>query len=267
VIGGSLLAALPPVIGHRGAAAAAPENTLAGFRMAAAIGVAWVEFDVRLAADGTCILLHDDRVDRTTDGAGDAAQLNFAALRRLDAGAWFGAAFAGERIPSLSEAIAQLAALGLGANIEIKPAPGAAVATARAAVEIVQREWPASLPPPLLSSFAPAALAAARAAAPGVARGLLVGNLPSDWRIQAESVGAVAIHCEQRRLDRGRARQVIEAGYPLLAYTVNQPARACELLAWGVSAVFTDQPERIIRALAASGGSRQTPAATTNNIG
>jgi glycerophosphoryl diester phosphodiesterase len=246
VTGGSLSLALPPVIGHRGAAAAAPENTLAGFRVAAALGVAWVEFDVRLAADGTCILLHDDRVDRTTNGTGEAAQLTFGALRRLDAGAWFGAGFAGERIPSLSEAIALLATLGLGANIEIKPSPGAEVATARAVARIVQTEWPAGLPAPLLSSFAPAALAAAQAAAPAIPRGLLVGSLPSDWLRQAESVGAATIHCDQRRLDRARAHQVTEAGYPLLAYTVNQPARARELLAWGASAVFTDEPGRII---------------------
>jgi glycerophosphoryl diester phosphodiesterase len=266
VIGGSLSLALPPVIGHRGAAAAAPENTLAGFRLAAGLGAAWVEFDVRLAADGTCIVLHDDRVDRTTDGSGEAAQMTFAALRRLDAGAWFGAAFAGERIPSLSEAIALLANLGLGANIEIKPAAGAAAATARAAVAIVQREWPASLPPPLLSSFAPEALAAARTAAPGIARGLLVGSLSSDWRSRAEAVGAVAVHCDQRRLDRAQARRVIEAGYPLLAYTVNLPARARELLGWGLSAVFTDRPDAIIAGLA-DGGSRQTFDAGTDNIG
>ncbi|MDB5408796.1 MAG: glycerophosphodiester phosphodiesterase [Rhodospirillales bacterium] len=264
--GGSLSLALPPVIGHRGAAAAAPENTLAGFRAAGGLGVAWVEFDVRLAADGTCILLHDDRVDRTTDGTGEAAQLTFAALRRLDAGAWFGAAFAGERIPSLSEAIALLAMLGLGANIEIKPAPGAAAATARAAVEVVRREWPARLPPPLLSSFEREALAAARAAAPDLPRGLLVGDLPADWQAQAESIGAATVNCDQRRLDHARARRVIDAGYPLLAYTVNQPERARELLAWGVSGVFTDRPDAILQGLA-DGGSRQTADATTDNIG
>jgi glycerophosphoryl diester phosphodiesterase len=267
VTGGSHLLALPPVIGHRGAASLAPENTLGGFRAAAAIGVAWVEFDVRLAADGTCILLHDDRVDRTTDGSGDAGCMSFAALRNLDAGAWFGAGFAGERIPTLSETIALLATLGLGANIEIKPAPGAEVATARATVALVRSEWPASLPPPLLSSFASAALAAVRAAAPDMALGLLVGDLPADWRARAEAVGAATVHCDQRRLDRAQARQVIEAAYSLLAYTVNQPARARELIAWGLSAVFTDRPDAIVPALAANGGTRQTMRAATDNIG
>jgi glycerophosphoryl diester phosphodiesterase len=266
VTGGSHLLALPPVIGHRGAAASAPENTLAGFRAAAALGARWVEFDVRLAADGTCIILHDDRVDRTTDGSGEAARMTFAALQRLDAGAWFGAAFAGERIPSLSETIALLATLGVGANIEIKPSPGAEVATARAVAAIVARDWPASLPSPLLSSFSSEALVAARDAAPGIARGLLVGNLPADWRAQAESLAAVTVHCDQRRLDRARAREVVDSGYPLLAYTVNQPVRARELFAWGLSGVFSDSPDAIIAGLV-NGGSSQTTDAATDNIG
>src|SRR6185437_12837650 len=114
--------ALPSVIGHRGAASSAPENTLGGMRRAHALGIRWVEFDVRLSGDGHCILLHDDAVDRTTDGTGEAAALDFAALRRLDAGSWFSPDFAGERIPTLEETVALLGVLGLGANVEIKPA-------------------------------------------------------------------------------------------------------------------------------------------------
>src|SRR5512136_2456131 len=80
----------PRIIGHRGAALSAPENTLAGFCMAAARGVTWVEFDVRLTCDGRCILLHDDTLDRTPSGRGPASALSFAEIRRLDAGSWFG---------------------------------------------------------------------------------------------------------------------------------------------------------------------------------
>jgi glycerophosphoryl diester phosphodiesterase len=140
------------------------------------------------------------------------------------------------------------------------------VATARAAVEIVRREWPASLPSPLLSSFEREALAAARAAAPDLARGLLVGELPADWQAQAEAIGAATVNCDQRRLDQTRARRVIDAGYPLLVYTVNEPERAREVFAWGVSGVFTDRPDAILQGLA-NAGSRQTADATTGNIG
>lgn len=240
----------PRVIGHRGAAASAPENTLAGFRKAAALGVRWVEFDVRLSADKRAILLHDDTLERTTSGRGPAAALSFDALRRLDAGSWFGAAFAGERVPSLDETMALLAGLGLGAVIELKPAPGAEEATGRAVAELVARDWPATLPAPLLSSFKPVSLQAARDAAPDIERALLVGGLPQDWRQQAAALGCRMLHCDQRRLDRDAVAAVGSAGLPVFAYTVNEWERAKELFAWGVDAVFSDCPERIEAGLA-----------------
>jgi len=241
---------IPPVIGHRGAAFSAPENTLAGFRRAAALGASWVEFDVRLAADGTCIVLHDDIVDRTTNGAGRADAMSFAELSRLDAGAWFDPAFAGERVPSLAETIEALAELGLGANIELKPSRGAEAATGRAVAELVAERWPPSLPPPLLSSFRPAALEAARQAAPGIARGLLVNATPPDWRRQVEALGCATLHCDHRKLLAAQAGEIRKAGLPLLAYTVNDAARAAELRGWGVVAVFTDRPDALLAAAA-----------------
>jgi glycerophosphoryl diester phosphodiesterase len=254
---GVALPELPPVIGHRGAAASAPENTLAGMRAAHRLGARWVEFDVRLTADAQCIVLHDDTVDRTSDGSGAAALLSYAALRRYDAGAWFDRRFAGERIPSFEEVVDLLAELGLGANVEIKPSAGQEAATARAAVAVLQRNWPENLPPPLLSSFSPVALAAAREAAPSIARGRLFGRVPADWREEVERLGCTTVHCDERRLDHATARAVIADGYPLLAYTVNRPERARELLGWGLSAVFSDCPDRIIAGL--SEGEKTSP--------
>jgi len=91
---------LPCVIGHRGAAASAPENTLAGLRRAAALGCGWVEFDVRLTADAALVLCHDSRLDRTTLGVGRIASLPLQRVRDCDAGSWFGSEFAGEPIPT-----------------------------------------------------------------------------------------------------------------------------------------------------------------------
>ena len=108
-----LAEALPPVIGHRGAAASAPENTLAGLRKASELGCRWVEFDVRLTADRHLILLHDDRIERTTDGRGNAAALPLVALRRHDAGTWWSRGFSSERIPTLAEAVMLLGQLGV----------------------------------------------------------------------------------------------------------------------------------------------------------
>jgi glycerophosphoryl diester phosphodiesterase len=241
---------VPQVIGHRGAAASAPENTLAGFRRARALGCGWVEFDVRLTADGEPIVLHDPRLDRTTDGSGKACRLPLAAIRRHDAGSWFDPAFAGERVPTLAEAIGVLAELGLGANFEIKAERGRERETAAVAAAAIARLWPAHLPAPLISSFLPAAVMAAREAAPGIARGILFRGVPRRWWTVAETLDCTTVHADETRLRRETVAEIRGAGYPLLAYTVNDPARARMLLEWGVGAVFTDAPERILRGLA-----------------
>jgi glycerophosphoryl diester phosphodiesterase len=242
---------LPRVIGHRGAAASAPENTLAGFRRARALGCAWVEFDVRLSADGQPIVLHDSRLDRTTDGTGKAARLPLAAIRRHDAGSWFAPAFAGERVPTLAETIGVLAELGLGANIEIKAPRGQERETGAVAARTVARAWPPHLPAPLISSFLPAAVMAAHEAAPGIARGILFRGVPRRWRNIAEALECTTVHADQARLGPGIVAEIGAAGYPVLAYTVNDPARARFLFDWGVAAVFSDVPAEILAAVAA----------------
>ncbi len=118
--------------GHRGAAAVAPENTYAGFALAAAAGADYVELDVQLSADGVAVIIHDDDLDRTTDGHGPVAAARWAALRDLDAGRWFDPRFAGECIPTLAGFLRWLVARPpLGATIEAKGAgSGAAIAAA-----------------------------------------------------------------------------------------------------------------------------------------
>jgi glycerophosphoryl diester phosphodiesterase len=245
--------ALPPVIGHRGAAASAPENTLAAFRRARALGCLWVEFDARLTGDDAVILLHDPRLDRTTNGRGRAGRLPLAAIRHYDAGRWFAPDFAGERVPTLDEALPLLSELGLGANIELKAARGRARATAAAVAAALDRCGRHRVPPVLLSSFLPEALAAARDLAPLHPRGLLVRSVPRRWRELAERLGCAAIHADQERLHPAIVATIRQAGYPLLAYTVNAPDRARILFEWGVTSVFSDAPDIILAALADGG--------------
>jgi glycerophosphoryl diester phosphodiesterase len=118
--------------GHRGAAGEAPENTFAGFALAFRTGVDYLELDVQLSADGVAVVVHDDELDRTSDGHGPVASMTAAALARLDAGRWFDPAFAGERIPTLTGLLAWLEARPtLGATIEAKgPGTGAVIARA-----------------------------------------------------------------------------------------------------------------------------------------
>jgi glycerophosphoryl diester phosphodiesterase len=240
---------LPPVIGHRGAAAAAPENTLASLRMASTLGATWVEFDVKLTADGVPILIHDDRLERTTDGLGRVSERTLAQIRVLDAGGWFAPAFIGERVPTLEEALALCLDLGLGINVEIKPSRGREVETARATIAALREHWPAQAPSPLISSFAHAALLVARDLAPGLPRGYLTDRVPRAWALELQRYGCATLHANQRWITAQRIRSLRAAGVPLLLYTVNDPERAGRLLRLGATSVFTDRVDEVLAAI------------------
>jgi glycerophosphoryl diester phosphodiesterase len=229
---------IPRVIGHRGAAALAPENTLAGFRKAASLGCRSVEFDVRLSRDGAPVLFHDDTVKRLTQGKGAVATLSLGELQALRV--------RGEPIPTLAQALAELRALGLGGNLELKADDGSEAALAA----IVARTVAAVTAPPLLvSSFSVAALDAFSRAAPTIPRGVLFEALPPDWRDIATRLGAIAIIGDHRHLRLLDARDVKAAGLLLLTYTVNDPRRARDLLAWHIDGIITDMPDVMLAAL------------------
>jgi glycerophosphoryl diester phosphodiesterase len=239
---------LPRVIGHRGAAAYAPENTLEGIREAAQRGARWVEFDAKLTGDGVVILMHDDTLDRTTNGRGPVAGTSFSDIGHLDAGTWFGEAWRGTRVPRLADALALLAELDMQGNIEIKPCLGREIETAQAVIEVVRRCWPTERAQPLLSSFSRISLGAARAAAPDAPLGLLIWEFAPDWGAAAGALDCVSIHCADQHLTRPWAGGIKEAGFALAVYTVNDPRRALELESWGVQCLITDRPDTIIAA-------------------
>ena len=239
----------PPVIAHRGARAQAPENTLSSLKGAKEAGASWVEVDVKLTHDGFPILMHDDTLDRTTSGHGAVADMKWAELQKLDAGSWFNSQFAKEPVPSLSAAINCVLEAHLRINLEIKPCPGRTQATVMVTMIEMAKIWPADHPPPLISSFDIEALIIASRLHPDWPRGLLLSDWHEDWSDLARKVGASSIHMNEKSLTAERIRHLRAAGLPLLAYTVNDPLRAKELLHAGVSAVFSDNPGEIIRAL------------------
>ncbi len=241
----SEIISVPRVIGHRGAAGHAPENTLASLQKAAELGVRWVEFDAKLTRDGTAVLFHDDTLERTTDGHGKVAETALADLRELDAGTWFDGAFGGERVPTLVDAMATLARLGLGANVEIKSSPGREAETGRVVAGVLKSSWPATLPPPLIASFNAEALGAARDTAPEFPRALNVFRIPRGWRKRAKALNYRAVHCLERNLTARRVRALKDEGMAVRAFTVNDRTRAEALLRWGVDGVFSDYPERM----------------------
>ncbi len=230
----------PRLIAHRCGGTLAPENTLAGLRKAAELGCRAVEFDVMLSGDGTPVLIHDETLERTTSGRGRVADTSDAELARLDAGSWHGAPFAGEPVPTFGDAAELCLALGLWANVEIKPSAGHEAETGRKVAQEARELWAGS-PPPLLTSFSLDALAAAREAAPELPRGLLFEAPPRDWLATCRRLGCVSLHCSRRHFSPPLLAEAQAADIPLLLYTVNDPDDAGELLRLGVAALFTDR--------------------------
>ena len=230
----------PRFFAHRCGGALAPENTLAGLRLAARLGYRGVEFDVMLCADGVPVLIHDETLERTSDGSGRVAETALAGLRWLDAGGRQHRAYAGEPIPTLEEALACCNTLGLTANIEIKPAAGFDAETGATVAAMVLRDW-RSVMAPLLSSFSEEALAAARAAAPALPQALLVDAVPPDWLPRLQELGCMSLHCSAAHLTPGLAAELAAAGVPFACYTVNRVADAERLFGLGAAALFTDR--------------------------
>jgi len=237
---------LPSVIGHRGAAGIAPENTMAAIRAAADCGLRWVEFDVKLTCDGEAIVFHDDDLERTTNGQGPVHERSLSDLESLDAGTPFRPRFRGEQIPSLKEALNLLGELNLGANLELKPSPGREVETARVVASVLSKDWPEYLPSPVISSFNDETLGVMLEAAPEYDRALLSHRLTPDWRRRVHALGCSAVHCGWQHLTLTQARAVISSGYQLRCYTVNNPLIGDRLFSWGVESIITDHPERFM---------------------
>ena len=230
----------PRWIAHRGAGTLAPENTLAAFALGHAHGCRMFECDVRLSADGQPFLLHDDRLERTTDGQGEAVDQRWAELAGLDAGSWHSPRHAGERLPSLADVVGFCCRQACALNVELKPAPGDEARTGREVAAALARSWTLVLPP-LLSSFSVAALEAAAGVAPQFPRGLLLDAFSGEGLATARRLGCVALICEQRAWNVATVRQARAAGLRLLAYTVNEDGDATRLLALGVDGLITDR--------------------------
>jgi glycerophosphoryl diester phosphodiesterase len=230
----------PLWIAHRGAGKLAPENTLAAFRMGAGFGFRAFECDVKLSRDGQAFLLHDDTLDRTTSGHGSPASADWADLAHLDAGSWHSPPFAAEPLPRLAQIATFCQANGCALNIEIKPCPGDEARTGAAVAREAARLWASALPP-LLSSFKPEALAAARDAEPALPRALLLDELWEGWPEAAQALGVVAVITNWRLMDRALIQRLHAQGRRALVYTVNDEAVAARLIADGIDGLITDR--------------------------
>lgn len=234
----------PLWLAHRGAGKLAPENTLAAFRLGAQFGYRAFECDVKLSRDGEAFLLHDDTLERTTSGRGSPAEQDWEALALLDAGSWHSPAFAAEPLPTFAQIAQFCLANGCALNVEIKPCPGAEALTGATVAREAARLWAGADVMPLLSSFKPEALAAARDAEPGLPRALLLDTLWDGWPEAAEALGVVAVITNWRVMDRALIERLHARGWRALVYTVNDVPVAEQLIADGIDGLITDRVDR-----------------------
>jgi glycerophosphoryl diester phosphodiesterase len=242
-------------IAHRGAGRNAPENTLAAFEHGWQQGFRMCECDVKLSADGVPYLLHDDTLDRTSNGHGPVGSLTWEDLACLDAGRWHSAAYAGEPLLRLDTLMAWCGGRGAALNIEIKPVPGEEAHTGERVARAVRSGWTGPAGWPLLTSFRPEALQAAALAAPEIPRGLLLEQCWPGWERAAQALGCVALVCHHALVDPDLVAQTRRQGWRLLVYTVNDDRALQRLLPGTVDGVITDRMDWGVRPPACDFGS------------
>lgn len=231
------------IVAHRGISSLAPENTLAAFTKAAELGCEWIEFDVQLCADMIPVVIHDKTVERCTNGEGTVSSMTLQELQRLDAGSWFDTAFCEETIPSLEEVLLFAQDKGISTNIELKIFPEDNISSlCKKVAEVITKR---NIDPSriLLSSFENEALSIMRALLPQIRRGQLWRKIPHDPFPILQELEAYSVHCNQLYLKEQQAKQILDKGYELYCYTVNDPKTAAKLKEWGVKMVFSDNPQ------------------------
>lgn len=231
------------VIGHRGAAAYAPENTQAAFEKAQALGCRWVEFDVMLSVDGEPFIFHDESLSRTTNGKGEFGLSTANYIRTLDAGSWFGTKFCGETIPTLRETLQWLSSHRMQANIEIKPYPGTVEQTTQQVLRYIDNYWPKNQAYPLISSFNLDALRLCHRLNPSIPRGVLFQHWPRHALEIAKQLSCFSIHLPARAATCARIHAIHAAGFKVCVYTINNKKTAIRLFDRGVDAIFSDYPD------------------------
>lgn len=228
------ISSCPFVWAHRGASASAPENSMAAFRAAATAGAGGIELDVHLSRDGVPVVIHDETVDRTTDGSGPVAGKRLSELRDLDAGSWFSKQFADEKIPLLTEVLAW-AGDRLRINIEIKDA-----GAGQAIVETLKNYSTARV---LVSSFNHKVLFRMRELDSALPIGFLVDS--RFWRMalrRAVDCSAESFHPPQQYVTRALVSTCHQNNLAVYPWTVDDLSRKCSLRRLGVDGFFTNQP-------------------------
>src|SRR5215211_1270267 len=245
----------PLIIGHRGASAVAPENTMAAFREALAVGADGIEFDVRLTRDGVPVVIHDGTLRRTGGLPDRVAELTWAEISKVDVGSWFSKYFANETVPSLAELFTLFQSNNSTLYLEMKCDSAAEQrALAEACVRAIEKhslkervivecfQLPAlRILKEIDSEIKTVALFEPSFTNPSVLSDLRIIN-------QAKDVGAAALALHHRLAREGLVRKAKEAGLHVAVWTVDDPAWVERAQAIGIDALITNDPARMLRA-------------------
>jgi glycerophosphoryl diester phosphodiesterase len=238
----------PVVVAHRGDKAYAPENTLSAFKQAAEKGADAVEFDVKLSGDGQVIVLHDQTVDRTTNGTGNIAKISLEALRRLDANVQFPDQFPGEKIPTLSD-VFEAVGTRIYMNIELTNYSTPTDKLVLKVAELVKKHGMQTRV--LFSSFIANNLKKAHSLLPEVPRALL--TLPGFMGFWGRSFGwrgdCSALNPYLTDVDSGLVERIHAAKRRVNAWTVTSDADIRRMIGLGVDGIITDDPALVLRIL------------------
>ena len=241
-----LLAPAHGLIGHRGVAALAPENTLASLTMAKTLGLDWVEIDVRQNKHGELFIFHDSRLERTTNGQGHVHRFNLNSLKKLDAGSWFAPTFQDEKILSLEEALKHILELDLMVNLEVKCPPQTSwqktTLFAHNLHKTIELHWPADKPRPLISSFNIPFIRYYREISLDPF-GILTEKISTTLLELVKSIPNCFLHCGKTHLTPEQVKTISEQGVKLLIFTVNEKELGIALLKAGAFALFVDSPK------------------------
>ena len=235
----------PWVIGHRGASGHAPENTMAAFRRAVELGARFIETDLHLSRDSRLVAIHDSTLERTTNGQGAVRDYNFIELRELDAGCWFGAQFAEQRIPTLEEILDFAREADIVFYLEIKSEPALGLHHALVSALRVPEDAARSV----VISFDSAILEKIRQLNASLMLGLLFDRPSSQAIEEAQRLGAQQLAPRGDLLTPELVSQAHEAGLQVVTWTVNQPEQMQVAIATDIDGIMTDYPDRLIAVL------------------
>ena len=240
-----MLSRMPLILGHRGAPVVAPENTLAGFRKAIEMGSDGIELDVHLSRDGQIVVVHDERLERTTNGTGLVAQKSLAELAELDAAAKFAGGAEVQRIPTLDQVFDAVGDACRLINIEIKSGVVLYPGIEEKLVDLVRRRG--AVDKVIFSSFNHYSLVELKRLAPEMAIGLLyMGALVDPWHYAAQ-LGAEALHPIHFTVFPEFVAGAHAAGVQVNAWTCDSPADIRRMLASGVDAIITNDVSLALR--------------------